>query len=290
MAVPAGDGASTELRKATRSRARSLRGAFVKGLGQAVKDKLNLIIAGSAALGAALFQSWSMLALAGAAYTALVAWDLSSADFWRNVLGTGPARRILPDPMTLTDPASQTAIRSIVAARQGLARVLADTKDEIKGHLARSLAAVSDLEERACALIDRIEELAHYLGTADVDAVRREIVRLDDRARRCGDPSTKLELIEARAVRDEHLRTLFEISDTKERICAGLDRIVGALEALPARVMRMRVLDTEAMDRLSSDVRGEIDGVDGDLRTFEETLRSLGVSARAMPAPDGPRA
>jgi hypothetical protein len=38
----------------------------------------------------------------------------------------------------------------------------------------------------------------------------------------------------------------------------------------------MRALDADAMDKLTGDVNEELAGLNGEIKTFEETLRTLG--------------
>ena len=47
-------------------------------------------------------------------------------------------------------------------------------------------------------------------------------------------------------------------------------------QPLPAKIVRMRALDADAMDRLGGDVNGELERVNDEMKSFEETLRSLG--------------
>ena len=80
-----------------------------KVLGRSALGTINLIVAGSSALGAAALHSWPILALGGAAYAALVAWDVASPKFWRETLsGKAEGELKLPDPNKLQDPGCGT--------------------------------------------------------------------------------------------------------------------------------------------------------------------------------------
>jgi hypothetical protein len=56
-------------------------------------------------------------------------------------------------------------------------------------------------------------------------------------------------------------------------------RIVATLEGLPAKIVRMRALDAQAMDQLSGSMHDELDPMDVELKALEETLATLGEAA-----------
>ena len=67
-----------------------------KVLGRAIGGPLNLSVLAGGVVGALALASWPIAALGGAAYLALVAADVSNAEFRRRVLTgrTAPARAI----------------------------------------------------------------------------------------------------------------------------------------------------------------------------------------------------
>ncbi len=132
---------------------------FRKVLAKATVGPVNLVVAGSAALGALALHSWPLLALGGAAYTALVAWDAANPKLWKQAAGGVRAAERLPDPARLTDPATRLAVTGILAARRDLERVLRETPREVKDHLGVALGSAAELESRAARLVVRAEEL-----------------------------------------------------------------------------------------------------------------------------------
>src|SRR5262249_6351471 len=148
----------------------------------------SLGVAGTALVAAAALGSWPILAIGGAAYAALVAWDLSSPDFWKKALGGGgPEAARLPAPGQGQDPALGTAVEGILSARTEVAKVLAETPDDIKANLAGAVGQLAELERHAARLVERGEGLAKYLAGCDVDAARKDLADIDGRIRAARD-------------------------------------------------------------------------------------------------------
>jgi hypothetical protein len=250
-----------------------------KVLARSAMSAVNLVVAGSAAVGAAALHSAPILALGGVAYVALVAWDMVSPAFWKKASAPAPAE--LPAPGKLADEALAEVVRSLVAGRARLAEVLEETPEEVKGHLGGVIRATGEMEESASRLVKRADDLSRYLGTADAAAVRREIEKLEGKARGARDGETRAQYEGARAIREEQLRALDDIHGARERAMANLARMVATLEGLPPKIMRMRALDAQAMDALSGTMEGEIERIQGDMLAFEETLQSLGETMKA---------
>jgi hypothetical protein len=245
-------------------------------LTKSVTNTLNLVVVGSAAMGAAALQSLPILALGGVAYAALIAWDLASPTFWKKAMTPDPAR--LPDPEKLLDVALQDAVKSLTGGRAKIAEVLVQTPDEVKHHLSSVLGAMTEMEDGAVRLVKRADDLTRYLATADPAPIHQEITKLADKARSARDDVTRKQYESARQMREEQLRALDDIAGARERVMANLARIVATVEGFPPKIMRMRALDAQAMDALSGSMTDELDRINGDMKAFEETLQSLGES------------
>ncbi len=250
------------------------------GVRLAVKASTGLVNIGTlaaASMGAAALQSWPLFALGGLAYGALVAWDLVSKDFRERVLGKSrPPRPMLADPASYSDPQTRAAVRTLHAAKVDIDRTLAKAGPELQGHLSMALVGVDELFARSANLAARAEELARYLGTVDPRVVQQDVESIEQRIRAARDASAKSQLEAALAARREHVQALGDLGAAKERIDATLLTLSATLEALPAKVVRMSTLDAEAMDQLTGDVREELAQMNGEIKTFEETLRSIG--------------
>lgn len=240
---------------------------------------LNITVAGSAAVGAAALHMWPIAALGGVAYAALVAWDVFNPTFWKKALQDEPVK--LPDPDDVRDPSAKEAVKAMLEARKELASVLADTSDEVKGHLGVALASVAELEQRVIHLVGRAEALARYLARIDPDTVRTEMRRLAEKAQKTRDHQARAQYQSALATREEQLRAIEDIGNAKERVSANLSRVTATLEGLPPKIVRMRALDAQAMDELSGSMNDELGRINGEMKAFEETLQSLVEIANA---------
>jgi hypothetical protein len=255
---------------------RTTKPSFGKVLAKAATSWVNLGVAGTAAVVAAALVSWPIAAIGGVAYVALVAWDVANPDFWKKTFGrNAPQAAKLPDPGKIADPALQRAARGIVDGRRAIGTVLAETPESVKSHLGLAVAQLAELEGRAATLIARGEDLARYLATVDAAAVRTEIEALAQRISRSRDAQARAELERAQTARKEQLAAIDEIDTAYDRIAAQLARIVATFEGLPPKIVRMRALDAQAMDDLSGNVNEELERMNGEIRTLEETLRTL---------------
>ncbi len=243
---------------------------------------LNLVVAGSAAVGAALFSSIPILAIGGAAYVALVAWDLASVDHWKRALRSaraGPTE--LPDPQSVIDPIVQKQVRNLLATKRELSVVLSHNPAQVNQYVGMALGSLTELEERAARLVSRTEDVSRYLAGASPDMVREEILRLDEQVKLTADEDARAEYQRAREALEQRLTTLKSLVDARDRLYANLSRLVATYESLPARIVHMRTLDAQAMDALSGNVNQELDRMNHEMAAFEETLKVNSAELRA---------
>ncbi|NMO20879.1 hypothetical protein HPC49_36685 [Pyxidicoccus fallax] len=251
---------------------------FPRVLARSVGGNLNLAVAGASMLGAAALQSWPVLALGGAAYAALVAWDLASPAFWREVLRgktEGQAAVRLPAPESLKDTRVRDAVRAMTTAREQLERTLKESPEAVRSHLGLALSSLHELEGRAARLAVRGEELARFLASADAASVREGIRQAAEQARAARDAEARAQYERALAAREEQLAALVDIDAARERVLANLARIAAAYQGLPARVMRLRALDAQATETMYGDLNEELGRMNGEIGAFEETLKSI---------------
>jgi len=241
---------------------------------------LNLSVAGIAAASATALHSWPLVALGGAAYAAMVAWDLVSPDFWRKSLQDAPsAGRTISakslDPKKIRDPGlRQTAMR-VMAARAELDRLVSEASGDVAVQLAGVSVSIDELEDRAASLITVGDQLVAYLARSDLDGVRREIEALRVRALRTLDAEAKDQYERTVKAREDQLAALTDIAGAVERVYANLSRIVATVEGLSTKVVRMGAMDAQAMDNLSGDMNAELERMNLEITTFEETLKHL---------------
>jgi hypothetical protein len=254
----------------------TLVGHLPKVLARSAGSTLNLVVAGSSALLAAALHSWAVAALGGAAYVALVAWDVVSPAFWKETLsgGSDEARK-LPAPGRLEDPRVRDSVRAIHQAREELTRTLEGAPRGVVSHLGLALASVRELEGRAARLVRRGEELFRYLRTVDLNAVREQIRLLDEQSRQARDTEARGQYESSRKAREEHLAALMDIHAAYERVLANLSSVAVTFQGLPAKVMRLRALDAQATDSMYGDLSEELGRMNGELQAFEDTLQSF---------------
>ena len=246
-----------------------------KVLGRAAAGPLNVAVLGGAVLGGLALASWPLAAIGGAAYAALVASDVSSAEFRRRVLlGREPARR-LPRPDSLRDPAVAAAAGKIIAARAEVDRVVRATPERVRRVIAGALASIEELEGHGARLVLRVDEVSRYLATVDTAEIEREAGELSGRATGASDRDARAGYRAAADAARERLAAVHDIAAARERTLAHLARIAATLAGVPAKLVRLRALDDQATDVLSGDVGAELDRMNVDLRAFESTLEAL---------------
>lgn len=234
-------------------------------------NTVNLVVAGVAGVAAAAMHSLPILALGGATFTALVAWDIVSGK------KRGPADAPpLPDEDDLTDPALREAVKSLEQGREKLDQVLAETPEAVKGYLGGVISSMEEMEKSSARLIHHAEALTRYLATTDKGRVHAEIEKLGGKARAARDAETQKQYAEARELREEQREALEDIEAARERVLSNLSRIVATLDGLAPKIVRMRALDAQAMDALSGNMSAELGRVNDEMAVFEETLQGLG--------------
>jgi hypothetical protein len=246
-----------------------------RGVKKALLGPVNLSVAAASALASAALASWPLLALGAVAYSALVAWDLSSQTFWKRVLNPAQKLERLPVPRELADPETRALVERVHAARAEIARTVAAAPASVTAPLHEPLAALEEVDQRVGRLALRSEQLSRYLGTRDARALRDEAAHLRERASGARDADTRRSYQEAAAAREDQVSTIDEIAGARERIMADLLRITATLEGIPGRLVKMEALDAAAVDRLSDDVGRELGQMNTELGAYEETLASL---------------
>lgn len=246
-----------------------------KVFGRAVAGPLNLSILGGAVIGAVALASWPIAALGGAAYAALVASDVSSAEFRKRVLFGRARPAALPDPRTLGDSEVRAAVERIAIARAEVDQVVKATPQRIQRNVTAALAAIDELQGHGAALALRADAVSRYLGTVDRAAAQREAEALTARASNTPDPGARQSYEAAAHAAAERVTALGDIATARERTLAHLARIESAIKAMPTKLVRLRALDDQASDALTGDVGAELERMNIDLRAFEQTLESL---------------
>jgi hypothetical protein len=146
---------------------------------------------------------------------------------------------------------------------------------EVRAHVRFAVGSLEQLESCAARLVNRAEELKRYLSGVERQGIVDESRRLEDLVRRTIDPDAQREYRDAKRVRDMQLEALDEVSRAYERMTARLTRVAATIEGLPARIVRIRLLDAESRDDLSTELDEELGRVGVELATCEQTLTAL---------------
>src|SRR5262249_9124166 len=155
---------------------RTKRPGFRKVIAKAASTWTSLGVAGTALVAAAALGSWPILAIGGAAYAALVGWDLAHPDFWKKALReAAPAGAELPGTDHIADPELADSVRRVLRARSELGEVLAETPDDIKQNLAGAIVQIAELEKHVAALVGRGIDLGKYLAGVDRASLIAEV-------------------------------------------------------------------------------------------------------------------
>ena len=244
---------------------------------RASTNPINLGIGAAAATLAIGLGSIPLAALGVLAYGALVAYDTFNPTFWKKVYApVAPPKLRLPEPRSVDDPGTRSALVQIIATKAELARVLDETPPDVQAALATTLSSLQELENQAARLVQRAEDVARHLATVNEDALRADSAALAQRAKTTNDAAARAGFVEAQAARDDELRTIGELRSAKDRIDASLMHLVAVLGGLPTKVVHMRALDSQAADKLGGDVNAELEAIATELQTSEEVMKSLG--------------
>lgn len=246
-------------------------------VGRAAMGPLNLGVLGAAVTMAVALASWPIGALGGAAYAALIASDVASANFRRRALcSRAPAK--LPRADVLSFAPVRNAVEAMVQARAEVDEVVRATPDRIRRTIAPTLRSLDELEGHGAALSIRCDGLAKYLSTVKLEDVEREVQLLEQRAGAARDRAARDDYRAAATAAQERLVTLTDIAHGRDRILAHLARIVSTVRGVPAKLVRLRALDEQASDALTGDVGAELDRMNLDLVAFEQTLEAIVTS------------
>jgi hypothetical protein len=245
-----------------------------KVVARASANPINIGVGAAAATLAIGLGSAPLAALGILAYGAMVAFDTFNPSFWKKVYAQPQLETPrLPDPKTVMDPGTRASVAQIAAAKIELERVLKDTSQEVISVLSTTIASLRELEGHAARLVLRAEDISKHLAVVNEDALRADVAQLDKRAKATRDSSARTGFEEAKAARDDELRS------AKDRIDANLSHLVATLAGLPTKVVHMRTLDAQAADQMSGDMNAELEAMGHELKTSEEVMKSLGEIA-----------
>jgi hypothetical protein len=229
-------------------------------LGRAVRmatNKLALSVTFLLAFTVAVFVAgvWQIATplLLASALGAAVLVQIVNPGFWRRLreLRVDPAP-VLPDPDEAHDPSVAGLVQRLRRARHTRARAASRSPYGVRHALARSQAAVSELERRAIVLIARAEYVSTFLAElSDAGApLESEIVRL--RSAEQGAPCVEASAAYRQASRwSIHRRDAVRRLEAKRATLVGaLEHVVTMLETMPAKVTDLEMRRMDDCDQL----------------------------------------
>ncbi len=179
----------------------------------------------------------------------------------------------MPDPETISDPETRTAVVKMLANKAALQKVIDETPQDVLTHMTKTLDSLDELERYAVRLVERAEDIMKHLSKVNLPALVTEVKQLATRANTAKDSEARESFDDAKDARMDEIRALKELRATKERIDANLMRVVAVLGALPTKVVRLRALDAQAMDQLSGDISDDLAAVGKELETSEQIIK-----------------
>ena len=240
------------------------------------QSTLNLVTLGlTLATGLLLGNLW--LAVFGSAlYVLLIARHTTSRLFWRKLaeLDAELARQ-LPAEGSLTDPALMLMVRSLRTGYDEIARVLRKTPPAVQAHLSVAVASLNDVRAQAAQLIRDADGLSSYLLTGPATTAQGAIERLNVELARSSDDGVKVEYQRALSVRQDQLAAVAQVTREHDRILAALQFILGTIEAFPAWIYRMSVLESQAKDDRVGEINDEILDMKQELAMAQQLLEGL---------------
>ncbi len=242
---------------------------------RALFDPLAIGVVGVAGGTGLFLHSVPVVAVGALAYGALVAWELVGKGTREVPVRALPTPALLPSPDAFADPDVRQSVVSLNDAQSALWLAATEAPDNVLACVLPALSAVNELTVHALELARRAEGLHDFLRTQDRKKIADDAGRLQAAARKTRDAGAREGFDSAATNRAEQLTAVDEIADARDRAIAALAKVVTAMEALPAKIVRMKALDATAMDAMGDDVATDLSRLNSDISVFEQTLRSL---------------
>ncbi|HVU52378.1 MAG TPA: hypothetical protein VHL80_16905 [Polyangia bacterium] len=212
------------------------------------------------------FGTWIPLAVGLPALLVFIQRCLVSPRLWRAAAEAEAVRAVeLPASADFTDRTARALLERIIVARGELDDAIAACAAPRAAEVLIQLRSVRALERAAVATLHRVELLAG----APADAARVSfVVSEPDR----GMPETTSLLERAAAARAERSETLRELNLRRQRELARLEYLTSCLEALPAALLELQVLDGDVLDGGLSDAVQDADVLRAELRHVRQAM------------------
>ena len=248
----------------------------------AAAGKANLAVFATVVALASLSGHFGLIAAGGFLYMLLVLHDVLSPHFWRRVFKMeAEARRQLPDHSQLADEGLRGVVSSLHEGYAEIARVVRVTPAPIRAHVRTALASLEDLRAQAAQLVRNADELSRYLRAVPRDPVASDVLRLTQLLDKA-DPAARSEFERAITIRTDQLAALDDMKRERARMFAALQFVVVAVESFPARIYRLRTLESSAKDELMNDIHAQLARMDSDIASTQRLLEGGSEAPRGL--------
>jgi hypothetical protein len=245
---------------------------FLRVLGYVAGSKTSVLLSGTSMIASLLIGSWYLLVLGLFICTGFIGWRLRNPAAWREALQPGKRSQWqLPCPGEVPEPLVSTVL-SVRASCSVVLRTLQETPPDLRRRLSFVPLALQELEACAGTLVHRMAGTVNYLRLVRRETLENEISLLAEAIKQSVDVEKLHDLGATLSLRERQLQFLRDIQQARSRSEARLSRVVAAIEGMPARMVRLQVLNEELRDGVGNDLEGTLARVDHDLLGLEEVL------------------
>lgn len=241
---------------------------------RALGDKTNLILASGCMTAALVVGVWWLLLLGLLACVGFTLWKLTRPGVLGSLLNDA-AKLQLAEQEDLREPELQTLANRFIAGRSEVKESLSRTPVEIRASLGPLLEWLDELEAWAVRGVLRAQELSDWLRLIQQTTLDVELQQLGELADHTTALEPRREYERVRALQAERLQAMNEVVRARDRTVAGLLRATAVVKGLPARLVSLRLLDSQLKEDLSMDLSDVLDHLQAELQSAEQTLRSV---------------
>jgi hypothetical protein len=245
-------------------------------MAQSARSTMNLVALGLSIALACAAGNVCVLFLGSWLYALLIARDSTNRLFWRKVAELDAEKaRELPSESSLTDPSLMILVQSLRKGFDEIERVMKETPEPVRPHLQLATTFLNDVRAEAAQLIRDADSLSAYLLTSPAEATQAAVHKLNFEIARSCDEDVKAEYRRALTVRHDQLAAVADVTHEHDRIVASLQLVLGTIEAFPAWIYRLRVLEARAKGDRVGDVNDELVDLKAELASSQQLLEGL---------------
>jgi len=195
---------------------------------------------------------------------------LLSPRIWRAVADAEATRAVdMPQDADIADKIGKVLRGRLVTARAELEAVLGCRPAAHQGQVMVRIQKVRELERAAVAALRRISGLATWLAGSRCPAVTAPVVHDG-----C-DPATARVLERTAAARNEQRAARATLEESRRDELVSLEYLTSCLEAIPAELMELDLLERKARERGLPDPIHDADVLRDELRNVRQEMAHL---------------